>query len=81
MKTAPRRKDRLPRVLVSDGLEIDSINDLVELKLGELIVLVAIGVVLCKELLGLRVTTLFDCTECMAGVSYCGAVVRGTRVG
>lgn len=60
MKTAPRRKNRFPRVLVSDGLEIDSIDDLVELKLGELIVLVAIGVVLCKELLCFGVTTLFD---------------------
>lgn len=45
---------------MSDGLEINSIDDLVELKLGELIVLVAIGVVLCKELLGFGVTTLFD---------------------
>lgn len=77
VKTAPVREDRRPRVLVGGGLELDSLNDLVELELGELVVLLAIGVVLGKERLGLLETALLDC----AFVVVFSGVVVGRREG
>lgn len=60
MERCPVGEDGAPRVLLNVDFILDSLDDLVELELGELVVDLAVGMVNPEELLGLLQTALLD---------------------